>query len=139
MQKKSSKIAFKKNHGQLKIIAWGDVVIILLLMLSAVFSIPLLHTNKPSLVVIYRDKDIYAQYPLGEDKTFSVKGYKDGSLTVKIHNQKVSILHSTCDHQICVKSGAIGRSAQQLICAPNHVLIEIQANFEQDSLDAIAR
>jgi hypothetical protein len=38
-----------------------------------------------------------------------------------------------------VHTGRIHCSSQQIICAPNHVIIEIQSTHAADSIDAVAR
>jgi hypothetical protein len=38
-----------------------------------------------------------------------------------------------------VHTGHIRRPCQQIICAPNHVVIEIQSTHAADSIDAVAR
>ena len=131
----------KKQHVSEKIrtFTWLDVLLIILAISGAVSSIPLIQANQPSTVAIYKDNTLYAEYLLSEEREFSIQGH-EGPMTIKIHNGHVSVSSSTCRKQICVKSGAISKPFQQLVCAPNHVLIEIRSPVKaEERIDAITR
>ena len=118
---------------------WFDLLLIILVMSGAVGSIPLIRANQPSTIAIYKDNSLYATYPLNEDRELSIQG-RQGPMKIRIHDGFVSVSSSTCMKQICVKSGAISKSYQQLVCAPNHVLIEIQSHKkEEEKIDAISQ
>lgn len=116
-----------------------DFLLILLAIGGAVSSIPIIQANQPSTVAIYKDNTLYAEYPLNEEREFLIKGH-EGPMIIKIHNSHISVSSSTCRKQICVKSGAISKPFQQLVCAPNHVLIEIRSPKKaEERIDAITR
>jgi hypothetical protein len=50
----------------------------------------------------------------------------------------VRVLRADCPRQICVRAGAIRRSGQQIVCAPNHILIELETSSGK-GLDAITQ
>ena len=115
-----------------------DILLLVIFIAAAVAFIPVFYANQPAKVVVYKDNAKYAEYELGIDREFTVMGY-EGEMRVQIADSRVRILSSTCKEQICVKSGAIARPCQQLICAPNHVLIEIHTNNADREIDAITR
>jgi hypothetical protein len=92
----------------------------------------------PSTVVIRRDAAVIARYPLGEDRRFIVEG-AEGPLDIQISKQGVAVLHSTCRNQVCVHTGRVGQAFRPVICAPNHVIIEITAPSTRDTIDARTR
>lgn len=130
----------KQNVSEkIRIFTWFDLLLIILIISGAVGSIPLIRANQPSTVAIYKDNSVYAEYPLNEDREISVKGH-EGPMKVRIHDGCVSVSSSTCMKQICVKSGAISKPYRQLVCAPNHVLIEIRSHKKtEQKIDAITR
>jgi hypothetical protein len=50
-----------------------------------------------------------------------------GPVEVSIKNGTVEIQKSSCNHQICVRTGAISNQYGQIVCAPNHILICIKS------------
>jgi hypothetical protein len=116
-----------------------DVVLIAIALGGAMYSIPLIHTHQPSSIVICRDNTILAEYTCTEDREIPVSG-NVGPMIIEIKNGKAAVISSTCKKQLCVKAGAIQTAHQQLVCAPNHILIEIRSNAKgQEDIDAIAR
>jgi hypothetical protein len=125
--------------AKLKAFRLGDVVLIAGLFVATLFSFRLFDGNGTATVFIYRDNTVLAQYPLSDEKTVSVQG-KIGDVEICIKNGTVKIDKSSCDHQICVRTGAITNHYGQLICAPNHILVGIRSRENKRlKLDAIAR
>jgi hypothetical protein len=122
----------------LKIFRWGDILVILLLLAGVLYSIPLIGANKPTNVEIYRDNEKVAQYPLYTDLDFPIQGTR-GTIKVRIKDNSVSIVSSDCPHHLCMQIGSISHSNQQIVCAPNHVLITISNTKETNVPDGIAR
>lgn len=124
----------------LKRFQWGDAVFIVFMIIGILFSFRLFSAiGSSSNVVIYKENTIIAEYPLSEDRTVSIKG-KLGDVEVCIKNKAVGIIKSSCDHQICVRNGAITNKYGQIVCAPNHILICIRSRESNRSqVDAIAR
>lgn len=121
-----------------KIFRWGDIVISMLLLIGVFMSLPLLIANKPENVEIYRDNQKIAEYPLFQNRDFSIKG-AIGPVTIRIKDNSVSIVNSNCPHHICVMSGSIRFPNAQIVCAPNHILITIK-NFKNEAApDGIAK
>jgi hypothetical protein len=47
------------------------------------------------------------------------------------------IIHANCPRSICKQSGGIRNSYGQLICAPNNILIRVQASKSDGDVDGI--
>lgn len=124
--------------NKIRTVTFWDALIIILLLGASFGAIPVLNTYKPATVVIYRDNRPIAEYPLSENRKLTVEGH-EGKMVVTIKNGKASIESSSCAKQVCVKSGEIALPFQQLICAPNHILVEIKAGKAGEGLDAVAR
>jgi hypothetical protein len=114
-----------------------DAVIIALLLLSGCAFIPFLSTHSPAVVVVYRDNNIIAQYPLSSRSDFSIQG-ASGPMTVRIKDGNVSVVSSTCPRQICRHTAPVSRPFEQIVCVPNHILIALRSPATR-RFDAIAR
>jgi len=130
----------QQKAGQLEIKRFGplDAAIILLLAAVAAAFIPAMRASAPSTVVVRKDNTVLARYPIDRDVTFIVKG-KEGPLSIDIADKGVAVMHATCKNQVCVRTGRIRRPFQQIICAPNHVIIEITSSQAADTIDAIVQ
>ena len=72
------------------------------------------------MVEIYYDNTIIADYPLDKDRVIEIHG-KTGPMKIQIKNRGVSVLSSSCHHQICVQTGSIQNAYNQIVCIPNHI------------------
>lgn len=113
-----------------------DVVLILALAVASVAFIPAMHASAPSIVVVRKDADILARYPVERDINFTIEG-KEGPLSITIAQKGVAVTHATCKNQVCVRNGVVRRPFQQIICAPNHIIIEITTSPAADTIDAV--
>ena len=124
---------------KIKTVTLFDFLLIICLITGAFFSLPVIYAHQPSTVAVYKDNSLYAEYPLCEDREITLRGH-EGPMKIQVQGCRVSIISSTCKEQICVKSGHISASFQQLICAPNHVLVEIRSkNKAGKEIDAITQ
>ena len=115
-----------------------DVLLILALTLCAVGFIPAMQAASPSTVVIRRDGSIVARYPLNSEVSLTIEGAQ-GPLAIRIGHGGVAVTHASCRNQICVHTGCIRHPYQEIICAPNHVIIEISSPHPRDSIDAVSQ
>lgn len=127
------------NHAPLKTLTVVDFLLIIIAVCGACGSIPFLYTLQPTTVAVYRDNTLYGEYPLDQYRELTLSGH-EGLLTIVISDGAVRVKQSACRKQICVKSGVINKPFQQLVCAPNHILIELRSPREsEDAPDAIAQ
>jgi hypothetical protein len=97
-----------------------------------------LNTGKPDSVRVFRQNTLVAEYPLGDDIAFTVAG-KKSPVEIEIKNGIATIIHSDCPKKICKQSGGIRKPHEQLICAPNNVLIEVHTATDNDEdVDAMS-
>ncbi len=115
-----------------------DTLIIIAAAASAIAFIPVMQVNGPATVVVRCDNNVVARYPLDRVVAFRIQG-AEGPLDIRIDTNGTSVVKATCRNQVCVHTGRIHCSSQQIICAPNHVIIEIQSTHAADSIDAVAR
>lgn len=113
-----------------------DIFIIIIIMICAVLFIPMLRSNPRDSVVVYRADDVIAEYPIDEDKVFNVDG-ELGIVEVEIKNGRVRVVSSTCPRHICMKTGWISKSYEQIICAPNRIYVGIESDPEKTEIDAV--
>ncbi|NLP09600.1 NusG domain II-containing protein [bacterium] len=79
----------------------------------------------------------YARLYLSEPRRLSIPA-KLGELVLVVQDRRVHIEASRCPQQICVHSGAIGRSGELLVCVPNRVVVRISGETE-NPLDLITQ
>lgn len=85
--------------------------------------------------VVYVSGEKKAVYPLCEDISVEIEGYRGSNLLI-IEDKKAYLKEATCPDKLCVGMGAISKSGQTIICLPNRVSIEITGKAPQ--YDSIA-
>ena len=81
-------------------------------------------------VEIYLDGECVHTMPLGQDGTFTVAG--DYRNTITVQDGKVFVSESDCPTHDCVRSGAISKKGQVLICLPNRLEVRINGQSDVD-------
>jgi hypothetical protein len=114
-----------------------DLCIIAACGAGAVFFFPFVQSHSPATIAVFRDNAKVAQYPLSQDRTFTVRG-NGGAMTVSVENGGVRVLSSSCPKKICMLAGTIRHGGQQIVCVPNHVLIELET-APKGAVDAVTR
>ncbi len=88
-------------------------------------------------VVIELDGDVVGNFPLKDGRLVPVEG-KLGRTWVKMAEGGVRIVDSPCPYKLCIKSGSIRMSGENLICLPNKVVVRI-AGDDGEAVDAVSR
>ena len=83
-------------------------------------------------VIIKKDGTVYAEYPLGNDRTADISGKN----TVVIKNSEVYMEYADCPDKLCIKQGKISSSEKKIICLPNKVTVEVT---KKSDIDAVVR
>ena len=105
----------------------ADLVLILIVLLTIVFSISYYLSSKPnSQVYIYNW--LVGVCSLKNDKIIKI----DSHNIVEIKKGKVRMKYADCPDKRCVKQGFT--NSMPIICLPNKVIIEIRNNGEQKKL-----
>lgn len=76
-------------------------------------------------VIIEVDNEIVEEISLKKNyKQIKINGVA-GTVDLSIGNEKVFVTHSSCRNKLCVHSGQIENLNQNIVCAPNKVIIKI--------------
>ena len=133
----------------------ADIILFIVLVitgLAASAALTLSHDEAGSnaKVIIESGGDLYARYPLSEDRTVVVPAPKQISVdapaadpdesasaqydyynVVNISGSKVSVTEASCKNQVCVKHGAISRPGESIVCLPNRLVVRIDNGSEE--------
>lgn len=119
---KQSKSSNGKGKDMLKsMFKWGDVLLLLIVIVAVVLTIVLATGNKAQYAEVYIDGELKYQLNLNEDTTLDIL---DGKMTIKVHDGKIFVEHSDCAEQLCVHSSPIGKDGGMIVCLPNKVVIK---------------
>ena len=121
------------------------VLIALGLAASAALSLSRTAAGSDARVIIESGGSLYAEYPLGEDRTVIVPSPKEGvsSLAVPddskpaseqfthynvvvIQDGHVSVTEASCKNQVCVDHADISYSGESIVCLPNRMVVRIE-------------
>jgi hypothetical protein len=133
----------------------ADIILFIVLVavgLAASAALTFSHSDavRGSKVIIESGGDLYARYPLAEDRTVVVPAPKQISAdapaanaddpasaqydyynVVEISGGTVSVTEASCKNQVCVKHGAISRSGESIVCLPNRLVVRIENSAEE--------
>jgi len=87
-------------------------------------------------VVIYKDDDVIWTLSMQKDRIIQLEPF-GVSMVVEIRDQKVRVLSSSCQQQICVRKGWTGQVHNPIICIPNKITIDVTG--ADPGYDAITR
>ena len=126
------------------------VLVIIGLAASAALTLSHGEAGSGAKVIIESGGDLYARYPLAEDRTVIVPAPKqnavdalaadlgntacvqyDYSNVVVISGGTVSVTEASCKNQVCVKHGAISRPGESIVCLPNRMVVRIENSSEE--------
>ena len=104
-----------------------DAIIAALVALLAIGTAVLFYgswgKSGPTEVVITHAGAEMTRLSLTENREISVDG--DYHLTITVENGAVSVTHSDCPTQDCVRTGTISRTGQSIICLPEQVVVKL--------------
>ena len=75
------------------------------------------------------------RYSLREDRTVRIGG-ETGYNILEIRDGAAAVTQADCGDHTCVRTGAISRSGQSIICLPHKVVVRIEGAAEAD-VDAV--
>ena len=116
----------KKPDGKFKstiksLFKWGDVLLLIVVVVAIVLTIVLATGRKSQYAEVYVDGALTYTLNLSENQTVEIL---DGKMTIKVHDGKVFVEHSDCAEQLCVNSAPIGKDGGMIVCLPNKVVIK---------------
>ena len=74
---------------------------------------------------IYQEGTLKQRVPLDRARRMRIPA-RDGSLVVQVDKGSARVIESPCRHQICRCTPPILTPGERIICAPNHLFLEIQ-------------
>jgi hypothetical protein len=84
-------------------------------------------------VAMFQNGQQTKMFPLSGQRT-EVFAARQGNLTLRIKDDRAWISESSCRHQVCRLSPPISLTGERIICAPNHVLLEVQGGGGVDTV-----
>ena len=105
----------------------GDKILVVAIILIGIFSIFALNKyQQPGQTVSIKvSGQIKHRLKLNQDREILVTG-PIGKTVIQIKDKKITVIHSDCPEKICVKTGAIHRAGEIIVCVPNKVVISIE-------------
>jgi len=122
-------VSMSATTRPVRIVGPLDWFIAIALIAGGVSALPVLRASQSPVVTVYRDSVPVARYPIDTETAFSVEGAL-GPVQIAISEGTVRIVTSTCPRQVCVAAGAIRLPGSQIVCAPNHLLVQLSAHSE---------
>ncbi|MFH1776851.1 MAG: NusG domain II-containing protein [Candidatus Omnitrophota bacterium] len=118
-----------------------DVIIIVLILVSSVFSIFRISPSRKyypkglAKVRIYVNDRLFSTNKLSEDKMINLPIDK---MQVEVKRGRVRVVRADCPEHVCMNMGWIKYPDQTIVCVPNKVLVEI-VSADVPFLDAVVR
>lgn len=111
-----------------------DFVAVAMVLAVLIASIVMLTAKKGGIVEVYVDGKLTYSYALDKNRTFEVD-CDNGKNVVEIKDGKVSVIDADCKNRACVKSKAISKKGEQIVCLPHKLIVVIKGGSEGE-LDA---
>lgn len=111
-----------------------DFIAVAAVLAVLIASIVMLTQKKGGTVEVYVDGKPAYSYSLEENRTFTVS-CDDGVNVIEIKDGKVRVIDADCNNRACVKSKAISKKGEQIVCLP-HKLIVVVHDGSEGELDA---
>ena len=111
-----------------------DFVAVAMVLAVLIASIVMLTAKKGGTVEVYVDGKLTYSYSLDKNRTFEVD-CDNGKNVVEIKDGKVSVIDADCNNRACVKSKAISKKGEHIVCLPHKLIVVIKGGSEGE-LDA---
>lgn len=111
-----------------------DFVAVAMVLAVLIASIVMLTAKKGGTVEVYVAGKLTYSYALDKNRTFEVD-CDNGKNVVEIKDGKVSVIDADCNNRVCVKSKAISKKGEQIVCLPHKLIVVIKGGSEGE-LDA---
>ena len=124
---------------KLRFLKWGDIVIFsaLLLLAAALF---VFHFASPrpdgAVAKITVDNQTVQTMPLSQNATYIVET-NSGYNVVVVEDGRVFVRDADCKNHICVKSRAISRVGETIVCLPHKMTISITGGDTSSAVDFV--
>lgn len=82
---------------------------------------------------VYQEGRLRERIPLDHAQRMRIPA-RGGSLVVQVEKGSARVVESPCRHQICRCTPPVRVSGERIICAPNHIFLEIQGSSGLDTV-----
>lgn len=109
-----------------------DLILAAAVVIIAAVMLLVTHLNdsgEPELVRITSDKEVY-EYPFGEEQEIRL-----GGNVIQIEADGVYMKSADCPDKTCVHQGMLKDQSGQIVCLPNHMVIELVGG--EETVDAV--
>ncbi len=121
----------------MKLFKWSDIVFTAVIVAAALIIWGLLAVAPAGkYAVVMLDGAEIASLPLDKDTVYTVRG--EYTNVLQIEDGEIFVVETDCPNKICQKEGAISRSGQSIVCAPNRMTVTITGG-EGGGVDAITQ
>ena len=101
-----------------------DVLLIAAVLLAAAALALAVRPGGPGAqVLVLRDGEELGRYPLGEDRTLTIGEAEYNVL--EIRNGRAAVTDANCGDHTCIRTGAVSRAGERIICLPHRLEIRI--------------
>ena len=83
-------------------------------------------------VVVYRDGERIAEYPLQEERELLLKSGNGGTNILRISDGEADMVDADCPDRTCVGMHAIRHVGETIICLPHRLEIRIEGEKEPE-------
>ena len=133
----------------------ADIILFIVLIItglaaSAALSLSRTGAGADAKVIIESGGDLYATYPLSEDRAVVVpapkqiaidahspdkdseaSGQYDYYNVVVIKDGTVCVNEASCKNQVCVRHAPISAAGENIVCLPNRLVVRIESSAEE--------
>ena len=116
-----------------------DAVVVLLVAALAVVTAAwfyggLSRSGPAEYIITHRGEEI-ARGQLSQTREITVDG--EYHLSIVCDGKSISVAHSDCPTQDCVRTGTIRRSGQSIVCLPARVIVTLEGGAVSDGPDVV--
>ena len=116
--------------------------ILLILLISCFLYLPLLwdtyqnQDKTKEVVVSFKDQEIIRER-LDQDHVYRVKGTL-GPIDIEVKDERVRVEKENSPNHLCSIQGWVSESNRPIVCLPNNIVVEIQAeDFDDEQVDTV--
>ena len=117
-----------------------DLILISAVLLVALISfgaMKIMQKDGKKVVVTVDGKEMF-HAELHKNQTYEVP-LDSGKNVIKIKNGKVKMIQADCPDQICKNHKEIHKSGETIVCLPHKVVVEVQADADDNELDGVTK
>ena len=121
----------------------ADAGILLLVAAAAAWGFLNFGVAKGAKAIVYLSGDKYAWYDLAGGKRQVQVPTRIGPVWLEIGDGGARVAASPCPNHICVKTGVVRHTHEEIVCVPAHLLLPIEgdpgdaANRDKGEVDAV--